>query len=50
MIMKLIHIENLQINLLTQNDGNKAVEIFRKKNKNKNIENIDIIIIDLNMK
>jgi CheY-like chemotaxis protein len=34
---------------LEENDGDKAVELVRKRNKEKNEENINLIIMDLNM-
>jgi len=36
--------------LKSLNDGDKAVDLFKNKNSNLNIDNIDLIIIDLNMK
>jgi CheY-like chemotaxis protein len=34
----------------SEDDGEKAVELFKFKNKSKSELNIDLIIIDLNMK
>ena len=47
--MKLIKIDNLEIKIFKKDDGDKAVECFVSQNKNKDENNIDIIIIDLNM-
>jgi len=47
--LKLIKIDNLEIKIFKKDDGDKAVECFKLQNKNKDENNIDIIIIDLNM-
>ena len=48
--MKLIKIDKLEIKIFKKDDGDKAVECFKLHNKNKDRNNIDVIIIDLNMK
>ena len=48
-ILKRINIDNVNINLKTVDDGDKAVDYFKLKNKYKNNDNIHMIIMDYNM-
>ncbi len=49
LIFEKIQFKNIQFNYNHVNDGDKVLLEFKNKNRIKNEENIDLIIIDLNM-
>ena len=48
-ILLKIKINNTIIEFSEEHDGDKAVDLFRQRNKEKGEENIDLIIMDLYM-
>ncbi len=50
MILKKIKFIDVEIRFIFADDGDLAVELFKTKNKLKNEEKIDLIVMDLNMK